>query len=130
MANFKLGETSKKRLQGVNPKLIKVIELALTITKIDFGIPMDGGLRTDERQNELFKLGASKLDGFNKKSRHQFGEAFDVFAYVDGKANWDEDKLTHIATAILSAASQLGVPLVWGGHWRSFVDMPHFEIKR
>lgn len=130
MAHFKLGETSKKRLQGVNPKLIKVIELALTITKIDFGIPMDGGLRTDERQNELFKLGASKLDGFNKKSRHQFGEAFDVFAYIDGKANWDEDKLTHIATAILAAASQLGVSLEWGGHWRSFVDMPHFEIKR
>ena len=130
MENFTLGATSRKRLQGVNPKLIKVIELALTITKIDFGIPADGGLRTAERQNELFKLGLSKLDGFEKRSNHQSGNAFDVFAYVDGKAGWDENQLTHIATAILSAASQIHVPLVWGGHWRKFVDMPHFEIKR
>ena len=125
---FKLSTTSKMRLEGVNPRLVAVINLALTISLIDFGIPADGGLRTAERQNELFKSGASKLDGYNKKSRHQSGNAFDVFAYVDGKASWDELHLTHIATAILSAASQLGVPLKWGGHWRNFKDMPHFEL--
>lgn len=127
---YKLGATSKARLAGVSPKLIRVIELALTISLIDFGIPADGGKRTDARQNELFKLGLSKADGYEKKSRHQSGDAFDVFAYVDGKASWDELHLTHIATAILSAASQLEVPLVWGGHFRSFKDLPHFEVKR
>lgn len=125
---FKLSTTSKMRLEGVNQKLIGVINLALTISLVDFGIPTDGGLRTAERQNELFKAGASKLDGYSKKSRHQSGNAFDVFAYVDGKASWDELHLTHVATAILSAASQLGVPLKWGGHWRNFKDMPHFEL--
>lgn len=125
---FKLSTASKIRLDGVNHRLVAVINLALTISLIDFGIPADGGLRTAERQNELFEAGASKLDGCNKKSRHQSGNAFDVFAYVDGKASWDEYHLTHIATAILSAASQLGVPLKWGGHWRNFKDMPHFEL--
>lgn len=127
---FKLGKNSKKNLYGVDADLYKVVELALTITKIDFGIPTDGGLRTAERQNELFKLKASQLDGYNKKSYHQTGKAFDVFAYVDGKASWQTKHLYQVATAILAAASQLGVALEWGGHWGKgggFVDMPHFQ---
>lgn len=127
---FKLGTNSIQNLDGVNSALYKVIERALTISKIDFGIPRDGGLRTAERQNELFKDKKSMLDGFAKKSNHQTGNAFDVFAYVDGKASWDEYHLHQVATAVLAAASQLGVPLVWGGHWNNFVDMPHFELKR
>ena len=127
---FRLGSNSKKNLYGVDAELYKVVELALTISKIDFGIPSDGGIRTAERQNELYKDKKSKLDGYNKKSYHQSGKAFDVFAYVDGKASWSAKHLTHIATAILAAASQLGVPLEWGGHWVSFVDMPHFQKVR
>ena len=125
---YKLSSTSKQRLEGVNPRLIDVINRALEITNIDFGIPADGGLRTPKRQNELFKQGLSQLDGYKKLSNHQTGRAFDVFAYVDGKASWDELHLTHVATAILAAASQIGVPLRWGGHWRNFKDLPHFEV--
>lgn len=128
---FKLSNTSKQRLQGVNPELLRVIDLALTISLIDFGIPADGGIRTAERQNELFKQGLSQLDGYKKLSNHQTGNAFDVYAYVDGKASWNELHLTHVATAILSAASQLGVPLRWGGHFgANGWDKPHFEIAR
>lgn len=127
---FKLSSASRARLEGINPCLLPVIELALKISLVDFGIPADGGLRTAERQKELFNQKLSKADGYHKLSAHQSGNAFDVFAYVDGKASWNELHLTHVATAILSAASKLNVPLVWGGHWRSFKDLPHFEIKR
>lgn len=127
---FKLGENSRRNLFGVDEDLYKVVELALTISKVDFGIPSDGGLRTPERQKQLYKDKKSQLDGYNKKSYHQTGKAFDVFAYVDGKASWSAKHLTHVATAILAAASQLGVPLEWGGHWTSFVDMPHFQKVR
>lgn len=125
---FKLSKRSKRHLKDVHPDLVKVVRRALEITKIDFGIPFTGGYRTAEQQNALFKAGKSQLDGYNRSSRHQFGEAVDVFAYIDGKASWDEDHLTHVATAMLAAASELGVKLRWGGHWRSFVDMPHFEV--
>lgn len=125
---FKLSSTSRKRLDGVNPVLVEVVCRALEITKVDFGIPASGGLRTAEQQNALYKAGLSKLDGYKNKSNHQSGNAVDVFAYVDGKASWDEDDLTHVATAMLAAASELGVALRWGGHWRNFVDMPHFEL--
>ena len=125
---FKLGTKSIQNLDGVNSDLFKVISLALTITKVDFGIPSDGGLRTDEEQNELYKAGKSQLDGYIQESNHQTGNAFDVFAYVDGKASYKKEHLYEVATAILAAASQLGIAIRWGGHWKNFVDMPHFEL--
>lgn len=126
--SFKLGKSSRKNLYGVDAQLHRVVERALEITKVDFGIPPMGGFRTAEEQQMLYKSGKSTLDGYLKESYHQTGRAFDVFAYVDGKASWDKTHLYEVATAILAAASQLGVALKWGGHWTNFVDMPHFEL--
>jgi len=125
---YRLSARSTRHLEGVDPRLIAVIQLALTISKVDFGIPKTGGFRTVDDQNRLFISGDSPLDGLVKISRHQSGKAFDVFAYVDGGASWDFDDLAEVATAILSAASKLGTPLTWGGHFKSYVDGPHFEI--
>jgi peptidoglycan L-alanyl-D-glutamate endopeptidase CwlK len=127
---YQLSKRSTKHLQGVNPLLIDVIKLALTLTKVDFGIPNTGGLRTVEQQQILYRQEKSNCDGIIKKSNHQTGNAFDVFAYVDGKGSWDNDDLNEVATAILAAASQLGVKLAWGGHWKHFVDLPHFELVK
>jgi hypothetical protein len=126
---YKLSKRSAKHLSGVHTSLIDVVKLALEITNIDFGIPNTGGLRTVEQQQELYRQEKSQCDGVIKKSNHQTGNAFDVFAYVDGKGSWDIDDLNEVATAILAAASQLGVKIAWGGHWKNFVDRPHFELK-
>lgn len=127
---FKLSDNSINNLDGVNPIIYKIVTRALQITKIDFGIPRDGGLRTAKRQRELYAAGKTTLDGVTKKSHHQSGNAFDVFAYVDGRASWDEYHLTHVAVAIMQAAAELGQPLEWGGFWSDFVDMPHFQLDR
>jgi len=126
---FKLGNNSIKNLTGVDGRLIEIADLAITISPIDFGIPSTGGLRTTEDQAELFASGVSKADGITNKSYHQSGKAVDVYAYVDGKASWDKSHLTIIATSMLQAAAQLGYPLKWGGLWKSWQDMPHYEIK-
>lgn len=126
---FRLGNRSRERLNGVDARVIEIIELALTISIIDFGIPQHGGLRTAAVQRELFKKKVSKCDGIKNKSAHQSGLAFDVYAYVDGAASWDRYQLTQIATAMLQAASLLGYGLEWGGLFKSFVDMPHFELR-
>ena len=127
---LKLSTNSKKNIEGVHPDLISVIDRALEISKVDFGIPSDGGLRNEKQQNELFKKGLSQLDGYDKKSNHQTGKAFDIFAYVDGKATWEILYISQVACAILQAASEMGVKIQWGGHWTKFIDTPHFEIKR
>ena len=127
--SFRFSRTSMARMEGVNPLLMRVAHRALEISKVDFGIPQYGGLRTAEQQNRLYQDGKSQLDGYEKLSYHQSGNALDVYAYVNGAASWDDGHLTHIATAMLAAANEYGVNLQWGGHWKDFVDMPHFEIR-
>lgn len=126
---FKLSNTSKERLKGVDQRIIKIIDLALTITAVDFGIPEYGGLRTVEDQRALFAKGASKCNGIDDLSNHQSGLAFDVYAYTGGAASWDRNHLTQVAAAILQSASMLGYELQWGGLWKSWQDFPHFELK-
>jgi len=126
---FKLGQNSLNNRAGVDPRLIEISDLAISISNIDFGIPSTGGLRTTEDQAALFTSGVSKADGRNNKSYHQSGKALDVYAYVDGKASWDKLHLALIAAAMLQAAAQLGYRLKWGGNWKSWQDMPHFELK-
>lgn len=125
---FKFSERSKQNMAGVDPRLIRIAEMAIEITRVDFGIPSDGGIRTAERQNELFKAGKSKLDGYNKKSEHQSGKALDFYAFVDGKASWEKEHLAQVAAAFLQSASMLGIKLNWGGLWKTFLDMPHVQL--
>ncbi|WP_432473743.1 M15 family metallopeptidase [Amphritea sp. HPY] len=127
--SYKLSRRSNSRLNTVHPNLRRVIRRAIEITKIDFGIPPDGGLRTADRQHELFLKKVSKCDGFHKKSYHQSGNAVDVYAYVDGKASWDEEHLAMVAAAVLQAASELQISIEWGGLW-DYTDMPHFQLSK
>ena len=125
---FTLSSRSKANRQGVDSRLIEISDLAIQLTVIDFGIPSSGGLRTREEQRKLFDDGKSKADGTIKLSNHQSGRALDFYAYVDGKASWDEYHLAMVAAAFLQAASILGYELEWGGLWKSFKDSPHVQL--
>ena len=127
--SFKLGTNSINNLAGVDGRLIDIADLAIKLSNIDFGIPSTGGLRSTADQAKLFEDGVSKADGVNNLSYHQSGKAVDLYAYVDGKASWDKLHLALIAAAMLQASAQLGYELKWGGLWKSWQDMPHFEIK-
>lgn len=116
-------------MKGIDQRLIDIAERAIEITRIDFGIPELGGLRSAPEQRELFKKGLSRCDGYNLESYHQSGKALDVYAYVDGKASWETEHLAQVACAMLQAAAELGHALKWGGLWASFKDMPHFELR-
>ncbi len=126
---YKLSNRSQERLQGIEPILIEIINEAITLSPYDFGIPQNGGLRTPEDQHLLYTKGVSKCDGYKHKSYHQTGKAFDIYAYVDGKATWEAQYYKPIALHIQSIADAKGVNLKWGGSWSSFVDLPHFQIK-
>jgi peptidoglycan L-alanyl-D-glutamate endopeptidase CwlK len=136
---FTLSQRSLKNREGVNPKLIEISDLALTISVIDFGHPSDSGLRIAKRQHQLFLAGKSECDGYEDESRHQSGDALDFYAYVNGAASWNTEHLAMVAAAFLQAASLLGYPLRWGGHFRPLkchrgndykggFDYPHVEL--
>ena len=114
---YKLSERSKARRAGIDPRLIEIDDRAIQITTVDYGHPRDSGLRTAERQHEIFCAGNSRCDGTIKKSKHQDGKALDFYAFVNGKASWKHEHLAMVAAAYLQAASELGYKLSWGGLW-------------
>ena len=121
---FKLGKKSQKALIGVHPDIIKVINRALEISVIDFAVIE--GLRTIERQKVLYAAGATKT----LKSRHLTGHAVDLAPYINGSIRWDWPLFYKIADAMKAASKELGIPLEWGGDWKSFKDGPHWQLPK
>jgi peptidoglycan L-alanyl-D-glutamate endopeptidase CwlK len=104
--------------------MVKVIEEAIKESPLDFSI--SEGLRTKERQKELFDAGKSQT----MNSRHITGKAVDIAVLVDGKVTWDFPHYQTVADHIKKVAKELGIDIVWGGDWQSFKDGPHFELHR
>lgn len=148
---FQLSQRSLAKLEGVNPKLIEVVKRAIEITTIDFGVTE--GLRTKERQIELFEKGASQI---REGGTHVEGRAVDLMAYIDDRGSWELNLYDNIADAMKQAAIEKGVGVRWGAAWnvpdirawsgtmeeamnhyidsrrkqgqRPFIDGPHFEL--
>ncbi|MFD2177777.1 M15 family metallopeptidase [Veronia pacifica] len=119
---YKLGNRSCQRLQGVHCHLVQIVQHAITLTSTDFTVLE--GLRTHERQRVLFKKGATKT----MNSRHLTGHAVDLGAWVSGEVRWDWPLYYRIADAVKAASIELGIPIEWGGDWKSFPDGPHFQL--
>ena len=120
--SYALGERSRQRLEGVHPDLVQVVERAIQITPVDFTVLE--GLRTIQRQQELLASGATTT----LKSRHLTGHAVDLGALVGGKVRWDWPLYHKIAAAVKQAAKEVGVPIEWGGDWKTFKDGPHYQL--
>lgn len=143
---YKLSQKSKERIKDINPILRSIIEDGIKNSPYDFGIPRDGGFRTAQRQKELYAKGRTtaqlKAKGITDvegrpdkakitwtlKSYHMTGNAFDIYAYVDGKASWDLKYLEPIARHLQKIAfNDYGVQLDWGQDlWGK--DGAHFQI--
>lgn len=121
---MKLSDKSLARLNGVHHHLQLIMARAADLSQVDFRITE--GVRTRERQQQLFDAGASQT----MNSRHLTGHAVDVAAEVGGKVRWDWPLYHLIAAAVKSASTQLSIPIVWGGDWKHFKDGPHFELPR
>lgn len=151
MSTYKLSKNSLDKLQGVHPDLVKVIQRAIEITEVDFGITE--GVRSRERQEELYKSGKSTT----MNSRHLTGKAVDVVAYKGTEISWDLELYCKISDAFSKACKELGIPMTWGACWdkgllefskssneesqeyiarrkklgkKPFIDGPHFELDK
>ena len=119
----KFSERSKTKLQGVDPRLIKVAELALQRSPFDFGITC--GLRTKEEQRNLVHEGKSRT----MNSKHLEGRAIDFVVFIHGKANWDLENYQKVAQVFLEIGKEQGVELEAGAFWKTFKDGPHIQLK-
>lgn len=122
--------TSEQRLVGVNPDLVRVVRRAHGMVAPDLTFRVTEGLRTKERQRKLLLSGASTT----MKSRHLTGHAVDLVALVDldgdgrFEVRWDWPLYHRLAGWMKTAAREEGVPIEWGGDWKTFKDGPHFQL--
>jgi len=117
---FRLSQRSLKALVGVHPDLVRVVKTAIKITAVDFVVIE--GLRTPARQAQLVKAGASRT----LNSRHLSGHAVDLAVWL-GTVRWEFPLYQALWDAMQAAGRTEGVPVQWGGLWRSR-DGPHFQL--
>lgn len=116
------------RANGVNPGLLAVMKRASEISGTQFIIGDKGGTRDQATQDDLVAKGASQT----RNSNHLTGHALDLIPIVNGKpdANASPEEYAKLSAAMKQAAKEMGLPLNWGGDWKDFKDLAHFEIPR
>ena len=152
---FNLSNRSRNKLDGVHPQLVAVVEAAIKLTKVDFGVTY--GVRTIAEQEKLVAAGRSQT----MKSKHLiqddgFSHAVDVVAYDGSDVVWELNVYDDICDAFKVAARDVGISIKWGAAWsegdirsyegtaedamnayidlrrsqgrRPFIDGPHFEV--
>jgi len=135
---YKFGNNSQIALTTCHPDIQRVLKEC--IKYMDFSVIE--GLRTVEKQQEYYNKGLSQLDGISKTSYHQdiygdgYSRAVDIVPYHSSAQQWEDEKAyKHLAKIIFSVSQkmlynqQIKHYIEWGGHWRNFKDLPHWQIK-
>lgn len=126
---WKLGNSSKKHLEGVHEDLVKVVERALELSPYDFGITE--GVRTLEKQKEYVASGKSQtMHSKHLLQRDDTSHAIDFMVYVNGKGTWEIGYYRKVVQAFFTAAIELGVDIESGALWRTLVDGPHLQLGK
>mgnify|MGYP002024098222 CR=1 FL=1 len=148
---YALSKNSLAKLSTVKKELWAIVQDAIKITKVDFGVIC--GIRTEKEQEALLAKGATQT----MKSKHLTGDAVDLMAYLDnGRASWELNLYDEIADAMKESARKNELSIRWGASWhinditkwnesmedamnsyvdlrrsqgrRPFIDAPHFEL--
>ncbi|CUI50389.1 M15 family metallopeptidase [Achromobacter xylosoxidans] len=130
MSAFSLSARSLQRLDGVHPRLVEIVKLAIQRTAVDFTVVE--GLRTPERQRELVAQGASQTqNSLHLQQQDGYGHAVDLAPLVGGAIPWNDwEQFRRLADVVKACAAALGTPVEWGGDWKSLKDGPHFQLPR
>lgn len=142
---YAFSKTSLNNLHNVHPQLVQIVHDTMSLQVMDFSVRE--GVRTIDRQTELFKSGRSKT--MNSKHLIQpdgYAHAVDLYpSPIDMTAVNDVRSPKHVKEVIrfgvltglmLSCAKRRGIIVVNGIDWdgdgetldHSFFDAPHFQI--
>lgn len=117
-------QRSLDRLRSCHPDLQAVF--LEVIKEVDVTILC--GFRNQADQDEAFAQGMSKLRWPESRHNSKPSQAVDVAPWP---INWDDHQsFRKLAVVVERVAARLGIQLVWGGDWRSFPDLPHWELPR
>lgn len=116
-------------------KIVQECDLALTGRA---KVRITQGLRTFAEQDALYAQGRTKPGKIITKAKagqsvHNFGFAIDICLIIDNKIaswetakDWDNDQVADWYEGVKIFAKH---GWEWGGNWKTFKDMPHFDKK-
>lgn len=137
-----MDKITQQRIQKLHPlvreevdKIIQECDETLTGTA---KVRITQGLRTFEEQELLYAIGRTKsgkkvTNAKGGQSIHNYGLAVDICLIIDGKTaswdtakDWDNDQIADWYECVKIFAKH---GWEWGGNWKTFKDLPHFEKK-
>ena len=86
------------------------------------------GTRSYAEQDALYRRGRYGHPGprvtnaRGGQSRHNFGIAWDIGVFEGGRYLTDPEPYERVGAIALEDS------IAWGGHWRRFIDRPHYEL--
>ncbi len=133
----KFSPASEKRLDVLHEDMQRLLRDVKQTGPYDFEITET--LRDETTQAHNIARGKSQT----KNSRHLAGGgnapcarsdhrayAADLNIRIAGKVTWQPIYYQKLAAHVKIRAEILGVPIVWGGDWRTLRDLCHFELDR
>lgn len=134
---------TQQRIEKLHP--VVRIEIQKIIEECDYALTgrakvrITQGLRTFKEQDDLYAIGRTKpgkkvTNAKGGQSIHNYGLAVDICLIIDGKIaswdtvkDWDNDKVADWYECVKIFAKY---GWDWGGNWKTFKDLPHFEKKK
>lgn len=137
-----MDKITQSRIEKLHPSVVAEVEKI--INECNAGLTANSqvritqGLRTLEEQAKLYSQGrtVSGKKVTNAKagqSIHNYGLAVDICLMINGRQaswdtakDWDNDKVADWYECVKIFAKH---GWNWGGNWKNFKDLPHFEKR-
>lgn len=133
---------TKERIAKLHPSVREEVTKIITECNLSLTgkaqVRITQGLRTFQEQNNLYALGRTKpgkkvTQAKAGQSVHNYGFAVDICLVINGETaswdtakDWDNDTIADWYECVKIFA-KFGWD--WGGNWKTFKDLPHFEKK-
>lgn len=130
-----MDKITQSRINQLHPSVRKEVETIINECNAAITgraqVRVTQGLRTFAEQDALYAKRPKVTNAKGGQSVHNYGFAVDICLIIDGKEaswdvkkDWDGDKIADWDECVKIFAKH---GWSWGGNWKSFKDMPHFE---
>lgn len=132
-----MDQITQQRISKLHPKVrdevSKIINECNSALTGRAKVRIAQGLRTFAEQDALFAKRPKVTNAKGGQSIHNYGLAVDIVLIIDGKEaswdtakDWDNDGIADWYECVKIFAKY---GWDWGGNWKTFKDLPHFEKK-
>ncbi len=136
-----LGTFDRRTEKNISPLMPPAQQIARRFMKaataFRLRVSILSGTRTYAEQDALYAIGRTAqvnrkpvTNAKGGRSNHDFGIAWDVGLfdgngrYLDGKTKGDDAAYKDLAALV----KEKRTGIEWGGDWKSFIDLPHYQM--